>query len=138
MIISLNQNKKCISPIGDCCGFNLLEILLAMSIFFMCYFSIAQLLNTNLRAARSLNVTPVDFTAVVYDLLITNQLEEISESGDFGDLFPGWTWERTIYEVSTNGFFQVDVEVFYPGAFNGMDSERMSLWLYRPESEIGR
>ena len=75
MIISLNQNKKCISPIGDCCGFNLLEILLAMSIFFMCYFSIAQLLNTNLRAARSLNVTPVDFTAVVYDLLITNQLE---------------------------------------------------------------
>ncbi|MDD4455262.1 MAG: prepilin-type N-terminal cleavage/methylation domain-containing protein [Candidatus Methanomethylophilaceae archaeon] len=119
-------------------AFTLLEIVVAMAIFFMAYFSIMELLNTNLRAARSLNVTQVDFTQVVYDMLATNRLEEISESGDFGDMYPGWSWTREAYEVSTNGFFQVDVEVYHPGSFGGRDSTTMSLWLYRPESILGR
>lgn len=117
-------------------AFNLLEVMIAMAIFFMCYISIAELLNSNLRAARSLNVTPIDFTEVVYDMIITNQLEEITESGDFGDNYPGWSWTRDTYEASTNGLFQVDVEVFHPGAFGGRDSTRMSLWLYRPDSVV--
>ena len=75
-------------------GFNLLEVMIAMAIFFTCYFSLSELLSTNLRAARSLNVTPIDFTQAVYDLLATNRLEEISESGDFGDMYPGWSWSR--------------------------------------------
>jgi Tfp pilus assembly protein PilV len=119
-------------------AFTLLEIVVAMAIFFMAYFSIMELLNTNLRAARSLNVTPVDFTQVVYDMLATNRLEEISESGDFGDMYPGWSWTREAYEVSTNGFFQIDLEVYHPGSFGGRDSTAMSLWLYRPESILGR
>ena len=119
-------------------AFNLLEVMIAMAIFFMCYFSIAQLLNTSLQAARSLNVTQVDFTEVVYDLIMTNQLEEISESGDFSDLYPGWSWQREIYEASTNGLFQVDVTVFHPGSFEGRDYTQMSLWLYRPDSPTPR
>ena len=119
-------------------AFTLLEIVVAMAIFFMAYFSIMELLNTNLRAARSLNVTQVDFTQVVYDMLATNRLEEISESGDFGDMYPGWSWTREAYEVSTNGFFQIDLEVYHPGSFWGRDSTAMSLWLYRPESILGR
>ena len=71
-------------------------------------------------------------------LLATNRLEEVVESGDFGDMYPGWSWTREAYEVSTNGFFQVDVEVYHPGAFGGRDSTMMSLWLYRPESILGR
>ena len=119
-------------------AFTLLEIVVAMAIFFMAYFAVMELLNTNLRAAHSLNVTPIDFTQVVYDMLATNRLEEISESGDFGDMYPGWSWTREAYEVSTNGFFQVDVEVYHPGSVGGRVATAMSLWLYRPESILGR
>ena len=118
-------------------GFNLLEVMIAMAIFFTCYFSLSELLSTNLRAARSLNVTPIDFTQAVYDLLATNRLEEISESGDFGDMYPGWTWSRNTFEASTNGLYQVDVQVYHPGAFSGRDVTEMSLWLYRPDSITG-
>jgi len=115
-------------------AFNLLEVMIASAIFFAFMFSISELLNFNLRAARSLNVTPVDFTQAVYDLIATNRLEEASESGDFGDACPGWSWSRNVYEASTNGLFQVDVDVFHPGAFKGREVTSMSLWLYRPES----
>jgi len=53
-------------------------------------------------------------------------------------MYPGWSWTREAYEVSTNGFFQIDLEVYHPGSFGGRDSTAMSLWLYRPESILGR
>lgn len=136
MKIRLGFSVRSRGVAGRNAAFNLLEVMIAMAIFFMCYISIAQLLNSNLRAARSLNVTPIDFTEVVYDMIITNQLEEITESGDFGDNYPGWSWTRDTFEANTNGLFQVNVEVFHPGAFRGQNSTRMSLWLYRPDSVV--
>jgi type II secretory pathway pseudopilin PulG len=101
-------------------AFTLLEIVVAMAIFFMAYFSIMELLNTNLRAARSLNVTQVDFTQVVYDMLATNRLEEISDRAILAiciragpgpgkltksapTVFSRWTWRSITRAPSGDG-----------------------------------
>jgi hypothetical protein len=114
-------------------AFTLLEVMVAMGIFFMAIFTVLDLMSRNLAAARSLKQSPVDFTEVVYDLVLTNRLQEVSESGDLGEQYPDVTWSRDIYLISTNGLFQVDVTVFQPGPA-GVAEHKMSMLLYRPES----
>jgi hypothetical protein len=116
-------------------AFTLAEVVIAMGIFFMAMFTILDLMSRNLAAARSLKQTPVDFTEVVYDLVLTNRLQEVSESGDLGEQYPDVTWSRDIYLISTNGLFQVDVTVFQPSP-GGMAEHKMSMLLYRPESPM--
>ncbi len=116
-------------------AFTLLEVLIAMGLFFIAVFSILQLVSQNLRAVYSLRPTSVDVTMVMSDLMLTNKVEEGMISGDFGDLYPGYTWTRDVYEVSSNGLFQVDVLVMRNGG--GMNGEsRMSMLLYKPESTM--
>jgi Tfp pilus assembly protein PilV len=110
-------------------AFTLLEVLIAMGIFFVAAFAILGLTTQNLRAARSLKQPTVDITMAVYDLMLTNRLEEGSDAGDFGDLYPDASWTRDISQVATNGLFQVDVTVFRPGG-----ETKRSLLLYRPDS----
>jgi general secretion pathway protein I len=116
-------------PARSPASFTLLEVMMAMAIFFVAVFAILGLVSQNLRAARSLNQTTVDFTSTVSDLLLTNRLEEGSEAGDLGDSYPGCTWERTVTEIATNGLYQIDVSVFQDG-----QEAKMSMLLYRPES----
>lgn len=114
-------------------AFTLLEVLIAMGLFFLAIFSILQLVSQNLRAVHSLRPTSVDVTMLMSDLMLTNKIEEGMSSGDFGDLYPGYAWTRDIYEVSSNGLFQVDVLVMRNGG--GMNGEsRTSMLLYKPES----
>jgi len=116
-------------------AFNLLEVLVAMGIFALAIFAILDLVNQNLRAVRLLQPHSVDPTLVIQDLMLTNRLEETSSSGDFGKSFPGYTWTRDIFLVSTNGLFEVDVSVFRDGGGeNGVT--RMSLLMFRPGSII--
>ena len=116
-------------------AFTLVEVMIAMGIFFMAIFTVLDLMSRNLSAARSLKQTPVDFTEVVYDLVLTNRLQEVSESGDLGEQYPDVTWNRDIYLISTNGLFQVDVTVFQPGP-GGVAEHKMSMFLYRPDSPM--
>jgi type II secretion system protein I len=116
-------------------AFTLLEVLIAMGIFCLAIFAILDLVNQNLRAARLLQPHSVDPTLVIQDLMLTNRLEEVSSSGDFGKAFPGYSWTRDIYLVSTNGLFEVDVAVFRNGGGeNGVT--KMSLLMFRPASVI--
>jgi type II secretion system protein I len=122
-------------PIARVFAFTLLEVLIAMGIFAMAIFAILDLVNQNLRAARLLEPHSVDPTLVIQDLMLTNRLEEVSSSGDFGKSYPGYTWTRDIHLVSTNGLFEVDVSVFRDGGGeNGVT--KMSLLLFRPASTV--
>ena len=112
-------------------AFTLLEVLIAMGIFFMAIFAILELVSQNLRAVRSIRPDSVDASSLAAELTLTNRLEEGFEAGDFGDLYPEYSWERNIYLVSTNGLYQVDFTVFRSG--RGEDS-KMSLLLFRPQS----
>ena len=116
-------------------AFTLLEVLIAMAIFFAAIFAILDLVTQNLRIARGLSLGEIDFGSVAAELALTNRLEEGSQSGDFGDAKPGASWiaDTTLY--SSNGLFQVDITVDWPE--NGLVKQRnVSILLYRPASAM--
>jgi general secretion pathway protein I len=114
-------------------AFTLLEVMIALSIFFIAMFAILDLTGRCLKSAHALQQPIVDATSLAAELSMTNRLEEGVESGDFGDLYPGYTWTRAIYQVRTNGLFQVDFAVVAPAPQARIDSQ-MSILLYRPDS----
>jgi Tfp pilus assembly protein PilV len=122
---------------GSGAAFTLLEVLIAMGIFFMAIFAILALTSQNLRIARTLKQqNTVDIGSLAAELSLTNILDEGPMSGDFGDLHPGYIWEAEVYAVSTNGLFQVDFSVINSGA-RPPTIGQMSIYLWRPAS-VGR
>lgn len=116
-------------------AFTLLEVMIAVAIFFMALFAILGLVSQNLAGAARLQRKQVDIASVATDLLVTNVIEEGVESGDFGDSYPGASWTRSITEVSSNGLFQVDIAVSLPPAnkfSKAPTPETLSLLLFRP------
>lgn len=72
----------------------------------------------------------------------TNRLQEGMVRGDFEPWYPGlyhgYSWEREVTEIGSNGLFQVDYKVFQA---RGRHREAASAWsvlLFRPESAAGR
>lgn len=114
-------------------GFTLLEVAIAMGIFFIAMFSILELTTQSLKSANLLQQNRPSPAMVVADLMLTNIVEVGYQSADFGDVYPDYAWEREIYEVGTNGLFQVDVRVYSLNAASTWES-MMSLLLYRPDS----
>jgi len=125
-----------LSPVTDppspTTAFSLLEVMIACFIFFMAVFAILAMVSSVLRNARSLRRFDLDAGMVAAQIANTNKLYEASESGDFGNLYPDYSWDSDRYEVGTNGLFQVDIIVRRRGLQKPVDV--MSVWLYRPES----
>jgi len=118
-------------------AFTLLEVVIALAIFFIAVFAILDLTSQCLRSARSLRNTTVNATSLAAELCMTNRLEEGFESGDFGDLYPGHTWARDIYLAPlspTNGLYQVDFVVFNNSGRKSQLESKLSILLYRPET----
>ena len=120
-------------------GFTLLEVAIASAVLAVALFAILTLCITNLRTARALGRVHVDPTSVAALLSITNRLEEGVDSGDFGDLNPGYTWTRRISEYNlgngsvSNGLYLVEIEV-QGGTGPTPDKSGMQFLLYRPDS----
>ena len=116
-------------------AFTLLEVMIAMGIFFMAIFAILELVSQNLRFARGLSLGEVDFGTVAAEIGLTNRLEEGVYSGDFGEAYPGASWTADISLYSSNGLYQADMAILWPE--NGMvRQDRTSIWLYRPDSVL--
>jgi hypothetical protein len=114
-------------------GFTLLEVMIALAIFFMAVFSILGVVSQGLGAARSLQSEVPDAGSMAAELLLADRLEEGWEEGDFGELHPDYLWRRDIVEVGTNGLFRVDFLI--AGARGGKLVEfRSSMLLWRPGS----
>jgi len=116
-------------------AFSLMEVMIACGIFFMAVFSILALVSGVLRNARGLRRVALDAGMVAAQLSNTNKLTEGTQSGDFGDLYPDYSWDADQYEVATNGLWQVDIVVRRRGLSKPVDT--MSIWLFRPESQSG-
>ena len=114
-------------------AFTLLEVMIAIGVFCIAVFAILDLVNRNLRAARMLQPDSVDAGSLAAELMLTNKLQESSASGDFGDLYPGYSWSREITLFSTNGLFRVDFTVARDGGGPNSQSH-MSMLLFRPDS----
>ena len=115
-------------------AFSLLEVMIAMGIFFVAIFGILDLTSQNLKAARLLQRQEPDITVLAAQLSLTNRLEEGFDSGEFGDTYPDILWSRTITEVSSNGFFRVDFTVHEPthNRRSPVTERHLSILLYRP------
>lgn len=114
-------------------AFTLLEVMIALAIFFTAMFGILALVSQSLRGARLLTQNVPTPGMAIAQLSLTNKLEEGSMSGDFEDLYPGYDWTAETIFYASNGLYQVDVSVFHEG---NLDSS-MSLLLYRPDSTTG-
>jgi hypothetical protein len=121
----------------DTSAFSLLEVMIALAIFFMALFSILALISNTLRNARALQVIEPDAGMLAGQLSLTNKLFVGSESGDFGDDFPGYSWTREVTEAGTNGFFKVDFIVSHRVGRQEVESYLSTLF-YRPESPSGQ
>ncbi|MFN7141010.1 MAG: prepilin-type N-terminal cleavage/methylation domain-containing protein [Limisphaerales bacterium] len=115
-------------------AFTLLEVMIAMGIFFIALFAILGLVSQNLRSARMLNQMGPTAGMVAAELSMTNMLHEGVESGDFGELYPDYSWTREIVIYGTNGLFEVNIAVLKG---SNLDSE-LTLLLFRPESPAPR
>ena len=117
-------------------AFSLLEVMIAGGIFFMCIFAILAMVSNVIRNARSLRRAELDAGMVAAQIGNTNKLYEGAQSGDFGKLYPDYSWEAETYEpldlYATNGLFQVDIVVRRRGLQQPADS--MSIFLFRPDS----
>ena len=119
-------------------AFTLLEVMIAVGIFFVCVFAILELVSQNLKNVQRLQRPTVDIGSLACELSLTNKLEEGSDSGNFGQLYPNVSWSRNITMVGTNGLFQVDFTVLDASAGGRVAAEsHLSIFLYRPESPMG-
>ena len=110
--------------------------MIASGIFFMTIFAILAMVSSVLRNARSLRRVDLDAGMVAAQVCNTNKLYEGTESGDFGKLYPDYSWDTDTYETETNNLWKVDIVVRRRGAPKPVD--QMSLYLYRPDSPPGR
>jgi hypothetical protein len=125
-------------------AFNLLEVMVAVAIFFMCIFSILALVSRSLKAARALQPIQVDARSAISFLSLTNRLEEGPLPPEVVMAFekenPGSTVAGQIYEVATNGLFRIDFTV--GGASGGEQKMAVtsdsSILLFRPLSASTR
>ena len=125
-------------------AFTLIEVMIAMGIFFVATFAILSLVAQNLRIARGLHLGEVDIGTVAAEIMVTTNLSEGTLSGDFGDAYSGATWNAEVFMVGTNGnslrsltsgqgLYQADIVVDWPQ--NGaMRQKTASILIYRGTS----
>lgn len=116
-------------------AFSLLEVMIACGILFMAVFTILALVSGTLRNARSLRRVEVDAGMVAAQMFKTNRLSEGKDSGDFGEMYEGYSWDSETFEVETNGLWQVDIMVTRRGRPDPVD--RISIFVFSPESSSG-
>lgn len=116
-------------------AFSLLEVMIALGIFFATMFTILALVSGTLRNLRSLQQNEPDPGMVAAQIAATNILTEGTESGDFDKLYRGYTWDYEIGEV-TNGLFKVDITIHRRVGGRDVPSGA-SVLFYRPASPRG-
>jgi hypothetical protein len=111
--------------------------MIACGLFFMAAFAVLALVANTLRNAHSLQERDADAGMLAAQLYATtNKLYEGTESGDFGDYYPGYKWIREDNEVLSNGLHQVDFTVRRRVGHQDVDSH-LSILLFMPDSPPG-
>jgi hypothetical protein len=116
-------------------GFTLLEVMIAMFVFFIVVFAVLGMVVQSLGAARALQRPQPDFSILASALTLSNVLEEGCESGDFGELgdeYRDYDWERCIEEYATNGLYRVRFVITRRDTKSQVAGEDMEILMYRP------
>ena len=121
-------------------AFSLLEVMIAVGIFFMAVFAILGLGSSALGNARRLQQPLVDASALVSQLSLTNQLVEGTYTGNLGDMlgkaYQDYKWTGEINEVGSNHLYSADFVI--QRARGGPEIiSRTSTLFFRPQSPPG-
>ena len=118
-------------------AFSMLEVMIAIGIFFTSVFFILQLTSQQLRIARSLQTLDVDTGTLPSLIVMTNALEEgplpMDIKAAFEDTNPGFSCDGMVFEVATNGLFQVDYAIYWQHE-GRMKQAKNSILMWRPGS----
>ncbi|HEY5083236.1 MAG TPA: prepilin-type N-terminal cleavage/methylation domain-containing protein [Rhizomicrobium sp.] len=112
-------------------AFTLLEVMFAITIFFMAMFAILGVFSAGLHSAMLLRKDGPTAGMIASELSLTNEFDEGTMSGTFGDTYPSYRWTADVTEAATNGLYRLDINVLAP---EGTVASAMSILLYRPES----
>jgi prepilin-type N-terminal cleavage/methylation domain-containing protein len=131
IIFSIHPQKK---------AFTLLEVMIAVAIFFIATFTILELVSDSLSNARRLQRPLVDASALVSQLSLTNKISEGEFSGNLGDVlgkdYDGYRWLGEITEVGSNKLFEADFVI--QNAYGSKDIiSRTTTLFFRPQSDPG-
>lgn len=123
-------------------AFSLLEVMIALGIFFGCVFAILSLVSRSLQQARQLQPTHLDARTAIAILSLTNRLEEgpipPEIIAQYEATHPETAITGEIYEVATNGLFRVDFTVGTAGGNKRAVTATSSILLFRPMSQSRR
>ena len=90
-------------------AFTLIEVMIALGIFFMAVFTILALVSNILRNARGLQRPQIDAGLAAAIYVNTNKFPEGIVSGELGDSLPDYRYEIATDEFATNGLMQATV-----------------------------
>jgi hypothetical protein len=105
--------------------------MIASGIFFMATFAILALVAGTLRNARALEKNDVDIgiaASMVYQTLKTNRFSEGTMSGDFGDSYPGYSFNVEWGPYDTNGLLEADIILNHRGSRKPVDFISILVW----------
>jgi hypothetical protein len=121
-------------------AFSLLEVMIAIGIFFMAVFAILGLVSSSLENARRLQRPIVNAGPVAGYLLKTNILVEPTlefDLGDFlGNAYKGYRVTCDVREYETNRYFKVDYTVQSPDLGRPVVF-KMTTYFHKPHSPAG-
>ena len=111
-------------------AFTLLEVLIAIVLFFMALFAILDVTMQSMRAAHALSRTgPTAGEAAALLSASTNKYQEGIVSDTFDQtLYPDCSWEANMTLVGTNGMYQADIVVIKKDHIH----DAMTILLYDP------
>src|SRR5262245_41974626 len=113
-------------------AFTLLEVMIAVGIFFICAFAILQLVSGTLRNARALQINEPDPGMLAAWASQATNMTVGDAHGDFGKAYPGYSWLIQT-NCLTNGYFKVDCVVTHQVGRQKVD-DFLSVRFFRPTS----
>ena len=136
---SIRRRRACRTEAQRRRAFSLLEVMIAIGIFFLAVFAILSLVSQSLANARRLQRPLVDAGPVLANYANTNILVEGTYSGSMaeilGDPYRNYSWTVDIREVATNKLFSVECAVQERGSREIISD--MTTLFYRPQSPAG-
>ena len=123
-------------------AFSLLEVMIAIAIFFVSASAILGLISTSLGNVRRLQRPSVDASPVLARYAATNSLVEGKYQGSLGDPellgkdYRDYNWVADVVEVGSNHLYSVDC-VILPANGRQEIISHMSTVLYKPHSPPG-
>ena len=117
-------------------GFTLIEVTIASAVLAIALFALIGVCANGIRIARRLDKTHVDASSLAAEFSLSNRVDEPDQSGDFGNIHPGYKWTMHGEEAGTNGLIRRDFIVYSTADPKGTESH-LSVFYFQPTAALG-